>query len=84
MAGQSRGQRSAESSRWLAGRVTSTPPSGPEGILAERLARGELDEEEYWHRIAIVRRATTPRPYDDRRFAAGDLGVEAPGGMAPR
>ncbi|MEV5880689.1 SHOCT domain-containing protein [Streptomyces sp. NPDC052101] len=33
-----------------------TPPvSGPEQILAERYARGEIDEEEYHRRLATLR-----------------------------
>lgn len=36
------------------------PTTGPEGILAERFARGEIDEEEYRRRIAVVRHAATP------------------------
>ncbi|MFI2205564.1 SHOCT domain-containing protein [Streptomyces sp. NPDC020192] len=33
-----------------------TPPvSGPEQILAERYARGEIDEEEYRRRLATLR-----------------------------
>lgn len=41
-------------------RVTSTTPSGPERILADRFARGEIDEEEYRRRMAVIRRAATP------------------------
>lgn len=33
---------------------------GPEEILAERFARGEIDEEEYRRRIAVVRHPATP------------------------
>ncbi|MER6102651.1 SHOCT domain-containing protein [Streptomyces sp. NPDC001832] len=31
------------------------PPGGPEQILAERYARGEIDEEEYRRRLATLR-----------------------------
>ncbi|MFH8475446.1 SHOCT domain-containing protein [Streptomyces sp. NPDC018000] len=31
------------------------PPGGPEQILAERYARGEIDEEEYQRRLATLR-----------------------------
>lgn len=40
-----------------AGQATPTRATGPEGILAERFARGEIDEEEYRRRIAVVRHA---------------------------
>ena len=42
------------------GRVSSTTPSGPERILADRFARGEIDEEEFQRRMTVVRRAATP------------------------
>ncbi|WP_234018793.1 MULTISPECIES: SHOCT domain-containing protein [unclassified Streptomyces] len=29
----------------------------PEQLLAERLARGEIDEDEYWRRLAVLRSA---------------------------
>ncbi|MEU6417466.1 SHOCT domain-containing protein [Streptomyces spiralis] len=33
-----------------------TPPgSGPEQVLAERYARGEIDDEEYHRRLAVLR-----------------------------
>lgn len=41
-----------------AGRASQAAPTraiGPERILAERFARGEIDEEEYRRRIAVVR-----------------------------
>ncbi len=41
------------------GRTTLDAPDVPERILAERLARGEIDEEDYRHRLAVLR---TPRP----------------------
>lgn len=37
-----------------------TTQNRPEGILAERFARGEIDEEEYRRRIAVVRHPATP------------------------
>ncbi|MFG3203823.1 SHOCT domain-containing protein [Streptomyces sp. NPDC048192] len=37
-----------------------TPPgSGPEQILAERYARGEIDDEEYRRRLATLRESPT-------------------------
>jgi len=43
-----------------ADRPTPTTPNGAEGILAERFARGEIDEEEYRHRVAVIRCAPAP------------------------
>jgi putative membrane protein len=40
--------------------VTPTTPNGPERILAERFARGEIDEDEYRRRIAVVRHPAAP------------------------
>lgn len=42
--------------------TTSRPKrqQAPEDILAERLARGEIDEDEYWRRLDAVR-GTRPR-----------------------
>lgn len=41
------------------------PPYGtapaPEQLLAERFARGEIDEDEYRRRLAVLRDATGPR-----------------------
>lgn len=41
----------------------SRPPAGsasdPERILAERFARGEIDADEYHHRLTILRRSRT-------------------------
>jgi putative membrane protein len=36
------------------------PDEGAEQILAERFARGEIDEQEYRHRLAVLRNETTP------------------------
>ena len=30
-------------------------PASPERVLAERFARGEIDEEEYWRRLSVLR-----------------------------
>ncbi|MBA2807739.1 SHOCT domain-containing protein [Streptomyces sp. KM273126] len=38
------------------------PRSGPEQILAERYARGEIDEEEYERRMATLRGSPPPGP----------------------
>ncbi len=48
---------------WLAARLVRAPldeetaPRGPEQILAERYARGELDDDEYRRRLDVLRRA---------------------------
>jgi putative membrane protein len=42
-----------------ADRATPTTQNAPEGILAERFARGEIDEEEYRHQMAVIRHAPT-------------------------
>ena len=34
---------------------TPSTPSTPEQLLAERFARGEIDEEEYRHRLEVLR-----------------------------
>jgi putative membrane protein len=42
------------------GQQTPTPPSqpsSPEQLLAERFARGEIDEEEYQQRLAVLQGA---------------------------
>ncbi|NUU20661.1 MAG: SHOCT domain-containing protein [Streptomycetaceae bacterium] len=36
------------------------PAAGPESLLAERFARGEIDEDEYRRRLAVLRRPTGP------------------------
>jgi putative membrane protein len=33
----------------------SPAPQTPEQLLAERFARGEINEEEYWRRLAVLR-----------------------------
>ncbi len=33
------------------------PPPGPERLLAERFARGEIDEDEYYQRLTSLRAA---------------------------
>ncbi|WP_031059875.1 MULTISPECIES: SHOCT domain-containing protein [Streptomyces] len=30
-------------------------PASPEQLLAERFARGEIDEDEYWRRLSVLR-----------------------------
>jgi putative membrane protein len=37
-----------------------TTPKSPEQILADRFARGEIDEEEYQRRLAVLRYPVTP------------------------
>jgi putative membrane protein len=32
------------------------PPRGPEDVLAERYARGDIDNDEYQRRLALLRR----------------------------
>ncbi|MGW3658106.1 SHOCT domain-containing protein [Streptomyces sp. NPDC005151] len=44
-------QPSSENPAWH----KTPPPGGPEQILAERYARGEIDEEEYRRRLATLR-----------------------------
>ncbi|MEV7242242.1 SHOCT domain-containing protein [Streptomyces sp. NPDC093248] len=48
------------------GAPAGTRPAGPaaEHLLAERFARGEIDEEEYRRRLAVLREdaGDTPRP----------------------
>ena len=40
------------------GREPAGPPApGPEGLLAERFARGEIDEDEYHQRLTSLRAA---------------------------
>lgn len=41
-----------------AGRPHNVPPPAPEQLLAERYARGEIDDEEYRRRLATLRAAT--------------------------
>lgn len=40
--------------------TAAPPPANPEQLLAERFARGEIDEQEYRNRLATLREA--PRP----------------------
>jgi putative membrane protein len=43
---------------------STTPPAGgptPEQLLAERYARGEIDDEEYQQRLATLRRSATDK-----------------------
>jgi hypothetical protein len=37
--------------------AASPSPRSPEGLLAERFARGEISEEEYWQRLSVLRDA---------------------------
>jgi putative membrane protein len=32
-----------------------SPPADPAAVLAERFARGEIDEAEYAHRLSVIR-----------------------------
>ncbi|MET7402419.1 SHOCT domain-containing protein [Dactylosporangium sp. NPDC005572] len=42
---------------------TAGTAGDPEAVLAERYARGEIDDEEYQHRLAVLRAGVTaPRP----------------------
>lgn len=36
-------------------RAAGPPPASPEQLLAERYARGEIDDEEYRRRLAVLR-----------------------------
>ncbi|WP_406481015.1 SHOCT domain-containing protein [Streptomyces sp. NBC_01615] len=42
---------------------TNPPPPEvtPERLLAERFARGEIDEDEYWRRMAVLRADSSGR-----------------------
>jgi putative membrane protein len=44
--------------RYLDGTKRPSPPSTPEQVLAERFARGEIDEAEYEQRLAVLRGKT--------------------------
>jgi putative membrane protein len=39
---------------------SAEPPQSPERLLAERFARGEIGEDEYWQRLAVLRGADQP------------------------
>ncbi|MFD8308368.1 SHOCT domain-containing protein [Streptomyces sp. NPDC059690] len=47
------------------GSTPSSPPTGPastaEQLLAERFARGEIDEDEYHRRLSVLRGGSGPR-----------------------
>ncbi len=44
-----------------AGRAGAPPVMSPEQVLADRLARGEIDADEYHHRLETLR-STAPTP----------------------
>jgi putative membrane protein len=46
--------------RHLRGTPWGTGPPAPESLLAGRFARGEIDEEEYRRRLAVLRTAADP------------------------
>lgn len=49
--------------RQTGNRTQSTPQhADPRGILAERFARGEIDEEEYQRRLGTLRNGQTTAP----------------------
>ena len=50
--------------RYLARGPRSPESTAPEGILAQRFARGEIDEQEYRSRLATLRGG--PRPAEHR------------------
>lgn len=42
--------------RWQPSRRQSLPvPADPAAVLAERFAKGEIDEAEYAHRLSVIR-----------------------------
>ena len=41
-------------------RLAAPPRSDPEELLAGRFARGEIDEDEYQRRLAVLRKASQP------------------------
>ena len=47
-------------SRVTAAGVSGAVDSGPEQLLASRFAAGEIDEQEYRHRLDILREGTRP------------------------
>ncbi|WP_381568133.1 SHOCT domain-containing protein [Streptomyces eurythermus] len=52
------------------GRVGGRPPgASPDQLLAERFARGEIDEEEYRRRLSVLRDDRGGGPWDGRRRA---------------
>ncbi|PWI20744.1 hypothetical protein DI272_29850 [Streptomyces sp. Act143] len=48
------------------GATTGTPYSRPEELLAERFARGEIDEDEYHRRLTVLRGRTGDRTRLDK------------------
>jgi putative membrane protein len=55
---------------WIESRSSSAPkrrhPVDPEQVLAERFARGELDETEYAQRLSVLRVGPPLHAYLDR------------------
>ena len=41
--------------------TSGTRPAGPEEVLAQRYARGEIDDDEYSHRLDILHGTRHPR-----------------------
>ena len=67
------------------------PPQTPEQLLAERFARGEINEEEHRHRLAVLRGEgqppTTKRARRDEHAmtaTAGEVGSRAGHGTRPQ
>ncbi|MGW0882283.1 SHOCT domain-containing protein [Streptomyces sp. NPDC002671] len=46
---------------------TRPPGPSPEQLLAERFARGEIDEDEYHRRLTVLGKATGDVPWPGRR-----------------
>ena len=47
--------------RSVGGSNSSSPRSTPEGVLAERFARGEIDEDDYLNRRDVLQGARPPK-----------------------
>lgn len=54
---------------WWRSSQTSPPPAppSPEAVLADRFARGEIDEEEFHQRLAALRSVAAQAPLDAHR-----------------
>ena len=48
----------ATASHW--GAAATPPPASPQQLLADRFARGEIDAEEYRHRLGVLQNPSAP------------------------
>lgn len=67
------GQQPSSGGRYPAG----PPPASPEQLLAERYARGEIDEEEYRRRLAVLREGGAAQPAGSGPAAGSGQGPAA-------